>query len=354
MSQTWNTGLLLSDSCGYIALSHEPFAKRIVVAFRGTYSIVNTIADLSLIPQKYVPYPAGDGDDEGHENQDLDHGHHLTETKCTNCTVHAGFLTSWRNTRDFILPHLEDASQRYPDYKLILIGHSLGGAVAALAGLDLKLRGWDPTITTFGEPRIGNRELAKFVDAVFDLDGEGQDSPTWTAPLRESSFRRVTHVGDPIPLLPLAEWGYCMHAGEIFIAKPELSPSQEDVQFCVGDADKDCIAGSDSDEVTRLWPFDTDFSNMLQPLDFDEPVKTPDGKREAGGIDHDNIAISNQRQVFLGFHEQLPGDDEQVDTDKVEAQWSLIPARYRLWELFHSHRDYFSRIGLCFPSQESA
>jgi triacylglycerol lipase len=29
--------------------------------------------------------------------------------------------------------------------------------------------------------------------------------------------------------------------------------------------------------------------------------------------------------------------------------WSLVPARYRLWELFYAHRDYFWRIGLCVP-----
>ena len=36
---TWNTGPLLSDSCGYIALDHGK--KRVIVAFRGTYSAVS-------------------------------------------------------------------------------------------------------------------------------------------------------------------------------------------------------------------------------------------------------------------------------------------------------------------------
>ncbi|KAG4266023.1 triacylglycerol lipase [Fusarium proliferatum] len=72
---TWNTGPLLSDSCGYIAVDHgvrqrgdndaymagEP---AIVVAFRGTYSIANTIVDLSTVPQEYVPYPSPDHDGE--------------------------------------------------------------------------------------------------------------------------------------------------------------------------------------------------------------------------------------------------------------------------------------------------
>lgn len=58
---TWNTGPLLSDSCGYIALDHGK--RRVIIAFRGTYSIANTVVDLSTVPQAYLPYP-GDGSDD--------------------------------------------------------------------------------------------------------------------------------------------------------------------------------------------------------------------------------------------------------------------------------------------------
>src|SRR5258708_1639103 len=47
---TFNTGPLMSDSCGYIVLDHGKKTHgsgRIIVAFRGTYSIANTIVDLS-------------------------------------------------------------------------------------------------------------------------------------------------------------------------------------------------------------------------------------------------------------------------------------------------------------------
>ncbi|KFY23294.1 hypothetical protein V491_02597, partial [Pseudogymnoascus sp. VKM F-3775] len=61
----------------------------------------------------------------------------------------------------------------------------------------------------------------------------------------EKAFRRVTHAGDPVPLLPLAEWGYAMHGGEIYISSPHLPVEPEDVEICVGDADERCIAGAD-------------------------------------------------------------------------------------------------------------
>ncbi|KAG9801131.1 extracellular lipase, partial [Aureobasidium melanogenum] len=151
---TWNTGQLMSDSCGYIALSHSQSNPRIIVAFRGTYSIANTVVDLSTVPQEYIPYP-------GEPDSDVSKaGQKKPETpRCKNCTVHTGFYKSWKVASSAILPDLEAAVAAYPNYALTLVGHSLGGAVAALAGLELDSRGWNPTVTTFGEPRLGNAAL---------------------------------------------------------------------------------------------------------------------------------------------------------------------------------------------------
>jgi pimeloyl-ACP methyl ester carboxylesterase len=274
--QTWNTGPLLSDSCGYIAVSHPPSTPRILLAFRGTYSIANTIVDLSTIPQEYVPYP-GDDDDNTSDfvapklrpfPGDGEEPPPANPPKCDNCTVHMGFYSSWLHTREVILPQLTEAIEKYPDYKLVLVGHSLGGAVAALAGLDLKARGWDPKVTTFGEPRIGNGHLMAYINARFNI----------SANRSTSQFHRVTHTSDPVPLLPLAEWGYTMHSEELFISAPSLPFEPEDIRHCEGDEDQNCIAGTDADAPS----------------------------------------------------------------------WA-IPARFKFWELFFAHRDYFWRLGLCVP-----
>ena len=189
--------------------------------------------------------------------------------RCDNCTVHMGFYSSWLNTRKVILPELTQAIKDYPNYKLTLVGHSLGGAVAALAGLDFLARGWSPRVTTFGEPRIGNKELMAYTNSRFNIT-----TPTHK---NANAFHRVTHVNDPVPLLPLAEWGYTMHSEEIFISAPSLPPSVADLHHCTGDEDPTCITGTD----------------------------------------------------------QAPG-------------WG-IPTRFKFWELFFSHRDYFWRLGLCVP-----
>jgi hypothetical protein len=220
-----------------------------------------------------------------------------------------GFFSSWKNTRPIILPHLSHLNELYPSYTLHLVGHSLGGAVAALAGLETSVLGYNPTITTFGEPCIGNIRLREYLDAVFRLDGD--KSAAKGDKEGSSRYRRVTHIKDPVPLLPLAEWGYRMHAGEIYISKGALSPTVADLRQCDGDEDVRCIYGGEaaglSSEPTTI--------QKLTPQEFSE-----------------------------WSAELLANEGREV----IEKGWGL-PARYRMWQLFFAHRDYFWRIGLCIP-----
>ncbi|KUI53927.1 putative feruloyl esterase A [Cytospora mali] len=301
LASTWNTGVLMSDSCGYVAVDHggeDGKGGAVIVAFRGTYSLTNTIVDLSTVPQEYVPYPEpDDGHGEGGGNG-TGHNHHH---RCTNCTVHMGFLASWTQARKLVLPVLEDVRAEHPGYPIHLVGHSLGGAVALLAALELKVAlRWDGmVVTTFGEPQTGNEGFVEFVDRVFDLDAVDGYDPD----LERRVYRRVTHMDDPIPLLPLSEWGFRSHAGEVFISKADLSPGIEDLRLCRGDEDPACIAGEDA----------------------------------AG-------AIAGKVKQALG--ELSP---EERDGDGWLRVLTGLPTRLKLWQLLFAHRDYFWRLGLCVP-----
>ncbi|OBT74935.1 hypothetical protein VF21_06051 [Pseudogymnoascus sp. 05NY08] len=361
---TWNTGPLRSDSCGYIALDHVK--KRIVVAFRGTYSLASVLADLATTPQVYVPYPehppptttppsskpsrrkgwwgwlprfSGGGEqdilagektfDSRDESISRDgagggNGNKDPQPVCTNCTVHAGFLASWTHTRPLLLPHLTRLPPLLPDYEIHLIGHSLGGALAALAGLELRAGGVEVVVTTFGEPRIGNKGLVGYLDRVFELDeggkggGEGKKGVVKGDGEREQGFRRVTHRGDPVPLLPLEEWGYAMHGGEIYISSPALPVQIGDVEMCVGDEDERCIAGSDGGVLDAATAAATVAAVGVE-------------RREEGRGDGKE-------------GEQLKKADTMVDS----AGWR-VKSRFRIWQLLFAHRDYFWRVGLCVP-----
>jgi len=281
----------MSDSCGYIAVDHDVNNPRVIVAFRGTYSIANTVVDLSTKPQEYAPYP-GETDPT------------RPAPRCMNCTVHTGFYSSWNITSPVIIPDIEATPAAYPGYQLTLVGHSLGGAVAALAGLDFVSRGWDPMVTTFGEPRIGNKVLMEYMDARFSTSTETDQTSDLSM-----RYRRVTHIDDPVPLLPLSEWGYRMHAGEIYITKPSLSPDIQDLQLCSGDEDSQCIAGQDPS------------------------LSATDERRDQ---------VISLRDVVRHAQETIADDDGVTST-----VW--VPARYKLWQLFFAHRDYFWRLGLCVP-----
>ncbi|OAX84975.1 hypothetical protein ACJ72_00655 [Emergomyces africanus] len=309
---TWNTGPLLSDSCGFVVLSHPPWPKRIIIGFRGTYSIANTIVDLSAVPQIYAPYPA----------------HNPTapnQPRCNNCTVHAGFMASWQNARHTLLGPLKQAILQYPDYQLVLVGHSLGGAVAALAGLEFQVRGWHPQVTTFGEPMVGNQGLVDYIDVVFhlknssspawissssasstlhhDRTSNGDTKPNTTNNNKASSYHRVTHVNDPVPLLPLSEWGYRPHAGEIYVSKSDLPPALSDLRHCFGDMDPECSAGSQLADKHNL--------NLLAstPSSLDL-LKTPGaghtGNDDDDHMDDDGVSLQQREQLQEPLLSQAP------------------------------------------------
>ncbi|CAM8908476.1 unnamed protein product [Rhodiola kirilowii] len=116
----------------------------IVIAFRGTQerSIQNWIEDLYW-KQLEISYPG-----------------------MPDAMVHHGFYTAYHNTtiRPGVLTAIEEAKAFYGDIKIIVTGHSMGGAMAAFCALDLvvNLKAKDVQVMTFGQPRIGNEVFASY------------------------------------------------------------------------------------------------------------------------------------------------------------------------------------------------
>lgn len=177
----------------------------------------------------------------------------------------------------------------------------MGGAVAGIAGLELKGEEsfWgDVKVASFGEPMFGNAGMAMFVDETFGCNGTTAARPGCT-------YRRVTHTGDPVPLMPPQEWGWRPHGSEIFISKSDLPPEQQDLVLCSGSQDPLCITGgTDSAEHT------------------------------------DNSRAYAKQQPLVA---QVP------KAGAVAARGLFdVPPRWKVWQLLFAHREYIWRLGLCF------
>ena len=82
--------------------------------------------------------------------------------------VHAGFLTGYNSVSDAMMRILsleKIAGGKVGDRPIFITGHSYGGALAVLAGLDLQLEGYNVhSVYTYGQPRVGNGAFAMLVE----------------------------------------------------------------------------------------------------------------------------------------------------------------------------------------------
>jgi len=153
----------------------------------------------------------------------------------TDAMVHPGFLDVLESHQSFLIPQVPNLIAMYPNYQLVINGHSLGGAVATMFAMQLFVEyGTSSThLVTFGSPRVG--------------DGTFRDLFTSSG----VSHWRLTHERDPVPHVPLEAWGYIHVPGEIW----EVESSGVSNFTVCSDADAEDATCSDSN-----W-FDIDISD---------------------------------------------------------------------------------------------
>ncbi|KAH8828776.1 alpha/beta-hydrolase [Flagelloscypha sp. PMI_526] len=170
----------------HFLVAHDRLENTIVVAHEGTNSddptsILNDL-EFNLVPLNTAKFPLF-----------VDSG----------AEIHDGFQDSFYGGADDILTAVQDALISKKSSKLLLTGHSLGGALAVMDAMMFK-QVLDPSIDiktiTFGTPRSGNQEWADLVDQTLDTD-----------------HIFITNKNDIVPQLPFRSFGYRHSTGEVHI-----------------------------------------------------------------------------------------------------------------------------------------
>ncbi|KAF9050098.1 Alpha/Beta hydrolase protein [Panaeolus papilionaceus] len=207
-------------------IARDDSRKEIVVVFRGTSELADIVVDLNLIMKP------------------------LSSTGLTNIKnekVHSGFQFAYNVVADTVLKHAKTQSARYPSYRIVVTGHSLGGAVASIAALSIKaaLPNIPLQLYTFGQPRVGNAEFASYVESRIGT----------------ANIFRAVHTYDGVPTILLKSLGYRHFGTEYWNYGDPASPSN--TKKCSGGDDPSC---SDSIPSTFINPAHILYFNQVMAL----------------------------------------------------------------------------------------
>ncbi|KAJ3284964.1 hypothetical protein HK104_009695, partial [Borealophlyctis nickersoniae] len=147
---------------GYVAA--YPTRETILVSFKGSSNLANWVANLQMAQAD-------------------------SEFCVAGSKVHSGFLAQYQAVQSDVRALVQKYTKDFKGYSVTFVGHSLGGAVALLAGMDascnkyVNLASNQYTVMSVGGPRVGN---SIFAQSVYD---------------QGLSFFRGTHDNDQVPHL---------------------------------------------------------------------------------------------------------------------------------------------------------
>ncbi|XP_037039210.1 lipase-like [Bradysia coprophila] len=208
--------------------------QEIVVAFRGTWNVWNVVLDVLLIAA--TPYDTPEP-----------------------ILIHQGFYIAEMSLYDDVVRTIAKYLNLNPGLKVVLTGHSLGGAMARLTYFFLEDNKQFPSVVyelfTYGEPRVGNVYFAEFMN----------NQPIVIA--------RVVARADIIPHIPPTSIIGTNLLGDYYVhAQTEFwIDGQQDQKFCQQNVyeDPNCSMslGPLYNVVDHVTYFDTNLASVIgQPL----------------------------------------------------------------------------------------
>lgn len=136
----------------------------LILSFPGTVSPSDLFTDVSLL---LVPYIS-------------------PGISCPGCKAHSGVLSAWNGIYSQAKDVLDQALEERPGHDIVIVGHSLGGAIAQLAFNAFVSAGYPVSMAvTYGQFRVGDQGFADFVDGLAGANDDEQDG---------GRYFRVTHA----------------------------------------------------------------------------------------------------------------------------------------------------------------
>lgn len=118
---------------------------------------------------------------------------------------------------------IREQQRRHPDFAVVATGHSLGGAVASIAGAYLRKSGITTDIYTYGSPRIGDDFFTTFISSQTN-----------------GKTIRVTNMADPVTVMPGIIAGFAHTTPEYWF--PDGLGRPETMKTCEGVTTLACSA----------------------------------------------------------------------------------------------------------------
>mmetsp|Transcript_3715 Transcript_3715/g.7957 ORF Transcript_3715/g.7957 Transcript_3715/m.7957 type:complete len:348 (-) Transcript_3715:1350-2393(-) len=172
-----------------VVMGYDASRNWIIASFRGSSNVMNWISDANFPKSAY------------------------TRSGCNNCSVHTGFLNSYNSLFPDVKSYLPTLKAAYPSARIVVTGHSLGGAQAVLSAIDTQLEGNDVHLYTYGCPRVGETNFANYFNRVVS-----------------TTNIRAVYINDPVPNAPPMSFNFVHGGTEIhfyscttYLADPEYA-----------------------------------------------------------------------------------------------------------------------------------
>ncbi|RXW17081.1 hypothetical protein EST38_g8781 [Candolleomyces aberdarensis] len=130
--------------------------------------------------------------------------------------VHAGFLNAWNTVATRTIDAVRVQLAQHPGYSIVVSGHSLGGALASLAGISFKrvFPSVPLRVFTYGQPRTGNAAYATLLNKEIGTP----------------NLYRGVHTTDGVPTIIPTAAGYRHHGTEYWSMADPVTP--ENTRAC--------------------------------------------------------------------------------------------------------------------------